>query len=68
MLKLYKKSLFCRFGLRKYGENTFEYLQKGAFWGFLASLRVNERGKGWRGGEVERWRGAAPVQPEYLNA
>ena len=26
---------------------------------------MNERGKRWRGGEVERWRGAAP---EYLNA
>lgn len=30
-LKIYKKSLFCRFGLRKHGENTFDNLQKVAF-------------------------------------
>ena len=33
--------------------------------GLLAFERANERGKGWRGGVVERW---SACLPEYLNA
>ena len=57
--KLYKKSLFCRFSLRKYGENTFEDLQKGAFWGFWL---LRGQTKGAKGGGLNAW------TPERIHA
>ena len=65
LFKLYKKSLFCRFSLRKYGENTFEDLQKGAFWGFW---HLWGQTKGAKGGAVERCKRLPAWIPERLHA
>ena len=40
----YKKSLFSEIGLRKYGQNTFDDLQKGAFWDKRGEKRGGKRG------------------------
>ena len=65
ILKLYKKSLFCRFSLRKYGGNTFEDLQKGAFWGFW---HLWGQTKGAKGGAVERCKRLPAWIPERVHA
>ena len=58
-----------RFFAVSVSENTGETLLRtykkalfGAFW------HLRGQTKGAKGGEVERWRGAAPAQPERLNA
>ena len=36
----YKKSLFSELGLQNYGQNTFDDLQKGAFWDIWDETRA----------------------------